>query len=234
MSYFQNKSPFSQNDEGNKTEITKQKCQVDSGIWLKQRTRHHSPLRFNLVNTRICTVGILLFFKYIVVKPLSFPLNKFSSVWYSIVTCPDFVVQQNTGICTPEHWSLRNSFKFFSPFYPHYLSLTFAFNITSSSVLQFLIFKDVIGHDISFTLLTLTCSFLIYQIIQRTPCSSLLMEGSTVKGDIQLTPHHSLSTEETFLYILRVFCSSLLDHAPPYKITCSFTVNVTLSSFLPL
>lgn len=94
---------------------------------------------------------------------LSFPLYKFSNVWYCYVS---------KLCCTAEYWNLFclcNSFKFFSPFFPHCLSLTFAFSITSSSLLQFLIFKDVIGHDISFTLLTLTCPFLTYQIIHHHP-----------------------------------------------------------------
>ena len=69
--------------------------------------------------------------------------------------------------CRAEHWNLFllcNSLSFLSPF-SHCLSLTFAFNITSSSILHFPGSKDVIGHVLALILLTFTCLFLSIKLL---------------------------------------------------------------------
>lgn len=136
--------------------------------------------------------------------------------------------------CTAEHWNLFrlcNSLNFSLLFPPHYLSLTFAFNISSSSILQFLIFKDVIGHAISFTLLTLTCPFLSIKLF-------IITLQFSPDGRVNSKRWHSSYFSPLPVYTgnfsiySKVFCSSLLDHAPPYIITCSLIVPPSLASYL--
>lgn len=127
---------------------------------------------------------------------------------------------------------LVERFHFPLPF-SHYLSLTFAFNITSSSILSLPISEDLIRHVITLILLALTCPVLFVKLL-------IIILQFSPEGRVNSRRVHGLLTtpglcRETVLYILGVF-SFFLSLRPALHCiiitSCLIVMSHSLASYL--